>query len=473
MPIRWMFRAVLIVFFMAWIGIPISSAEESRRVGVMRSTIPISGSRMEAQQAQMMAQMPARLRGGKYAAQMAEMQNAMASSAVNLQETVGKQLPGLIQRNWVEMLQLKGIPAVALDASTIEEARVEAKIKNVGWILNAESRPEKKQDSVKVGNREFQGSSAKLQLSVRYSVEDASGRTLLPWKSIVKEIDVAPGSSEDQSTGDDIWALVGSELVHGVESTLPLGVVKYQDPDKNLPAAPDMGSSLRLDMTSTSKQFYKGKLIPHSIREGQKKSIFEFADKSLTMEYKKAGLIATAGSPILYMVNDDQRWYCRMAMEDFEFETILMGGHTGTSPGHLEHRETNGDTVTYNYVADEPGNTTTVEVQYGLASPAWQQGMVTMKAFKAGKDAGPTAFGDITDPELAKAVWEELANSAAFPVHVLIKQDSLVPGKKNADYHSEYETTVDTSQLPRPVDFTIPKTYKWHSNMMLNMAWVL
>ncbi len=424
-----------------------------------------------------MPKMPRKIRK-EFEEKLPEMEQSMTTGMQQMQERMGKLIPGLAQRTWIEMLERKGIAALALDATTIEEARKEAAGKGAGFLLSSEISSQREAGPARQTARGRTVQTGKLSLSGRYSIEDAAGRALVPWQTVAESTTMGMEKGGEEEGGvdaggpdEDVWAEFGDELVKAVASALPLGAVKYVEPSTYLPKIPDMAVSQRLDLTRVARQFFRGKAMEEE-EEKPERAILEFAGGSISSSDRKMGVIYSPDAARFYVIDDKHKQYSTMNRDDFEAMALFAAG-SSSGKGKLVRTGGSGDALTYAYQPEEGGEDgTTVEIRYGAPSPAWQKGSAEMKRLAGESGGWLVSLAEGSDRDISDAVWEEIVHSPAPPVHILVRKNMGPPGKKKADMHSESEITIDSSKVPRPVDFSIPPDYKWHTHLLLAMVWM-
>jgi hypothetical protein len=440
---------------------------ENVAVGVLRPTVSAPGNRL-------MDRIP-------------EQYRAQARGPVeHMQKEIGDHLPGVVQRTWLEMLERKGIPAVALEAGTVEEGIKLPAASNVRWFLSTSVTGEMTQNSgvIHLPARTGAEETAKMTLTLLFALVDAAGHTVLIPREVVRVTRAA--ANGEPNPQDDLWAACGDQMILAIASAMPLGTVKYVDAPTLLPKPPDMSESVRFDVTAVEHTTYQGKTLPTA--GDQRKSILEFAGRSITTQDRGMGMIYTPGAGRIFVVDDRSKHYSTMTAEDFAFMGAFARTETsqGEAAARLVQTEASGRTIRYKFVEAQDNDSrittatlasreaeTNVSIEYDEALPAWQSGVQELKQLFGGVGRWPIGFYDSSKDELSNSIWDQVVLSPAPPRRVVIDESvNMQWKKKKTEPANQIEVAFDRSQVARPMDLTIPTTYQWHTNLLLTFIWI-
>jgi hypothetical protein len=420
----------------------------------------------------------------------------MQASMGKLQVFYTTQAPLIVQNTWVEVLERNGFTAVALDAATPEEAIAETKAKDVRWLLSssvdavpeqAAHRPQPPRSEVWTENSKID-----VRLDLQFSLNDDQGHNVFPLQH-----ESFDGVVNARGRGDDLWADAGNAISKRVGAALPLGA-RRQAPETFLrPAPPEMTESVRFDITVSKMRTYNGKAVPGPYADSRH-AILAFAGGAVSTEDRETGVVYLPGASRFFVLDDRSHTYSTMTAMDLLYMRSLeqMARQGGASQAKLVQTGAEGRAIRYrlqraeamptpeqqqaNAIAEMniPGRfkrrieqsaatqETQIDVEYGDPSKAWQQGMATsMDVFSK---AGGWFIDLVEDQQIADAIWLELAGNPSPPLRISV-HDAVTSEykKKGTSMVEEAQVTFTTPQLARPVDFTVPGDYKWHSNPVL------
>jgi hypothetical protein len=178
-------------------------------------------------------------------------------------------------------------------------------------------------------------------------------------------------------------------------------------------------------------------------------------------------MIFTPGTPRMFVVDDQKRQYSTMTPADIAF--LSEFGQEAKSAAQLVRSGGSDNTVHYHLVTGNQEQSaaalseasqdseTSVDIDFGEPIAAWEKGME----------------GFSSEESLSQAVWDEIASSHAPPRHIRVQTNVTTHRKKKrVDSVTETQIVFQTSHIARPVDFTIPSDYLWHTNLLLASAFL-
>lgn len=409
---------------------------------------------------------------------------------------------GTVQSTWVQILELKGIEAVAIDAPTLQEARIEAKQKGAQWLLFSSVTTKTTDIRLLIAALEYlreflialapeasrvaqvdkeleklTGYTAKgkevdpsadfgttmYSVTTEYALQDVDGNTVLPLQK---------SSHKSPNKNADLWSEGGNDIEKAISDKLPPGPPGGNASKLPLPAAPELGNGAHFRVVTRNRSIVNGK---NTSGDPEITQTLDLVRGGIAARMEKQRGIFVPGNDYLYLIDETNRSYVPMRLQDYDGMMNATLSYMSLSEAGTDTRlsldEQNDKTANYKVIrnpASAENPEVTVEIEFGDKVPSWTDSRETWKnALGTSADLPMLEFG--TDTKLSQAIWNEVIARDTFPRRVVIREHTISTKKKKIDYIDETEAVFEG---PYPADaaaFIIPSSYQWHSNPGLSM----
>jgi hypothetical protein len=391
-----------------------------------------------------------------------------------------------VQNTWIQMLQQAGIPAVAITASSVEDARIEAKAKGAHQLLFTSVKPSSTdmsrllqflewakeqlsgipgvshagidQEIAKLTSGADEGAITRYKLQVTYKLEDTEGNTVAPGASV---------TNDSMRPSVDLWAIDGRAMITALGANLPQGKTNLLQP---IPA--DISGGIHLNVVTRSQSLVNGKAFSPA---DESRQTIDLSSGSIAGKMNNTTVIFNVVDSNIFFLDSKQHSYWVLSTEDYagmwSYVSALMEPQE-QSP-QLEPVGTEGAISRFRVTRENPGQTsvganTTVEIETGDDYPGWKRLHDLLNSLPDTVPRFPLIqFGD--DSDLSQMIWDKVIASDRPPK--LIRIQTTVQGTGRANKYRVVNQADIAFDPPGPAsveDFTIPAGYTWRSSSVLS-----